>query len=78
MSKIVGKMIRKIRIEKGMTQVHLSKKLGYKSPSILSEIESGKKGVDADKVPLIAEILGVEVTALFFEEKILDSRTNSA
>ncbi|MFT9848471.1 helix-turn-helix domain-containing protein [Aneurinibacillus sp. REN35] len=78
MSKVVGKMIRKIRIEKGMTQVHLSKKLGYKSPSILSEIELGKKGVDADKVPLIAEILGVEVTALFFEEEILNSRTNSA
>lgn len=78
MSKVVGKMIRKIRIEKGMTQVHLSKKLGYKSPSILSEIESGKKGVDADKVPLIAEILGVEVAALFFEEKVLKSRTNSA
>ncbi|MED0681435.1 helix-turn-helix transcriptional regulator [Aneurinibacillus thermoaerophilus] len=78
LSKIIGKRIRKIRLEKGMTQVHLSKRLGYKSPSILSEIESGKKGFDADKVPLVAEILGVEVNALFFDEEILDSRINSA
>jgi transcriptional regulator with XRE-family HTH domain len=78
LSKVIGKRIRKIRLEKGMTQVHLSKKLGYKSPSILSEIEAGKKGLDADKVPLVAEILGVEVNALFFEEKVLESRTNSA
>lgn len=75
MNKAIGKRIRKIRKEKGMTQVHLSKKLGYKSQSALSEIESGKKGLDADKVPLVAEILGVEISSLFFEENVLETRT---
>lgn len=78
MSKSIGKRIKKLRLEKGITQIYLSKKLGYKSPSILSEIEAGKKGLDADKVPLIAEVLGVPVDVLFFEEKVLESRTNSA
>ncbi|MCP1355521.1 helix-turn-helix transcriptional regulator [Aneurinibacillus migulanus] len=78
MSKLIGKRIKKLRLEKGITQTYLSKKLGYKSPSILSEIEAGKKGLDADKVPLIAEVLGVPVNVLFFEEKVLESRIDSA
>ncbi|GED17207.1 MULTISPECIES: helix-turn-helix domain-containing protein [Aneurinibacillus] len=78
MSKLIGKRIKKLRLEKGITQIYLSKKLGYKSPSILSEIEAGKKGLDADKVPLIAEVLGVPVNVLFFEEKVLESRIDSA
>jgi transcriptional regulator with XRE-family HTH domain len=41
--------------------------LGYKSSSILSEIESGKKGLDAEKIPLLAEILGVSFDELFFD-----------
>jgi len=63
-----GSQIKKIRIEKGLTQVYVSRKLGYKSASMLSEIESGKKGLDATKIPLLAKILGVEINQMFFIE----------
>ena len=63
-----GSQIKKIRLEKGLTQVYVSRKLGYKSASMLSEIESGKKGLDATKIPLLAKILGVEINQMFFIE----------
>lgn len=61
----LGINIKEIRNSKGLTQLYVSKKLGYKSTSMLSEIESGKKGLDAEKVPLLAEILGVSINELF-------------
>lgn len=72
-----GENIRNIREEKGLTQLFVSKKLGYKSSSMLSEIESGAKGLDAHKVPKLAEILGVGVEKLFFEKVVHDSRIYS-
>ncbi|MGG0718370.1 helix-turn-helix transcriptional regulator [Robertmurraya massiliosenegalensis] len=60
-----GNNIKEIRSSKGLTQAYVSRKLGYKSTSMLSEIESGKKGLDAEKVPLLAEILGVQINELF-------------
>ncbi|MFC4323670.1 helix-turn-helix domain-containing protein [Litchfieldia salsa] len=72
--KKIGEQIKAIRNNKGLTQSFVAKQLGYKSPSMLSEIESGKKGLDANKVPLVAKILGVEIEELFFEENILDTR----
>lgn len=67
--KLIGKNIKKYRNIKGFTQSYVSKKLGYKSSSILSEIESGKKGIDADKVPSVARILDVNIECLFEDEE---------
>ncbi|TRM08774.1 helix-turn-helix transcriptional regulator [Lentibacillus cibarius] len=64
--KIIGKRIKEIRKQKGLTQQYVATKLGYRHSSMLSEIESGKKGLDANKVPLVAEILEVEINELFF------------
>ena len=60
-----GNNIKKIRESKGLTQSFVANKLGYRSPSMLSEIESGKKGLDAEKVPLLAKILGVSIEQIF-------------
>jgi transcriptional regulator with XRE-family HTH domain len=67
MKKKIGENIKEIRERKGLTQAFVSKELGYKSPSMLSEIESGKKGLDAEKIPLLANILNVPINDLFFE-----------
>lgn len=78
MKRKLGERIKEIRIQKGLTQSFVAKELGYKSPSMLSEIESGKKGIDAEKIPLLANILGVDINELFFNEKIHNLRINSA
>lgn len=72
--KTLGTNIKEIREGKGLTQAFVSKKLGYKSPSMLSEIESGKKGLDAEKIPLLANILGVPINQIFFGINIHEMR----
>lgn len=74
MKKVLGENIKIIREKKGLTQVFVSKELGYRSPSMLSEIESGKKGLDAEKIPLLAKVLNVPIEELFFAEKVLVMR----
>ncbi|AEH47106.1 helix-turn-helix domain-containing protein [Parageobacillus thermoglucosidasius] len=74
MKRQIGERIKEIRIKKGLTQSYVAKELGYKSPSMLSEIEAGKKGIDADKIPLLAKILDVDINELFFKEKIHEMR----
>lgn len=64
--KQLGENIKKIRDSKDLTQSYVSRCLGYKSPSSLSEIEAGKKGLDAEKIPLLSEILGVSINDIFF------------
>lgn len=75
--RLVGKNIKRIRNIKGFTQSYVTQRLGYKSPSILCEIESGKKGFDADKIPLLASILEVEIVELY-EDDIHNMRIQSA
>ncbi|MCY9140551.1 helix-turn-helix domain-containing protein [Peribacillus frigoritolerans] len=45
MKEDLGIRIKELRIKQGLTQVDFAKRLGYKHPSIISEIESGKKRV---------------------------------
>lgn len=70
----IGNNIKVIRETKGYTQSYVSGKLGYKSSSMLSEIESGKKGLDAEKVPLLASILDVKIEQIFFGVKVHEMR----
>lgn len=64
---VIGTRIKTIRESKGMTQKHLSEKLGYNSSSTLSMIENGHLDFSASKIPELANILGVEINALFFD-----------
>lgn len=70
----IGLKIKEIRLNKGIKQNYIAEKMGYKSPSAISQIESGTRKLTADKVPLLAEILGVEISELFFNEKVHETR----
>ncbi|GAK12207.1 helix-turn-helix domain-containing protein [Geomicrobium sp. JCM 19039] len=74
---MVGKKAREIRISKGIQQSFVSRKLGYKSPSSLNDIEMGRRQLKADQIPLLAEILGVSEYELFFNENVRDSRNKT-
>lgn len=65
----IGQRAKMIREEKGIMAKHVCKKLGYKSTSSLVGIESGKRRLDADKIPLLADALGVSIEDLFFDHK---------
>ncbi|MEC0715401.1 helix-turn-helix transcriptional regulator [Bacillus licheniformis] len=67
MKNVLGLRIKELRKEKGLTQFYLASELGYKHSSIISEIEAGKKKLSAEKLPIIARVLGVEINALFFD-----------
>lgn len=71
----VGKRIRELRMNKGMTQRSLAEKLG-KSPSILCEIEKGKYDIATNLLPIVADALDVEIKDLFFAENVRDTRNN--
>ena len=73
----VGPIARKIRIKKGIKQNYVSEKLGFKSPSSYSDIEKGRRNLSADKIPLLAKVLGVSIEELFFEEKVLEMRNKN-
>ncbi|MCY9003307.1 helix-turn-helix domain-containing protein [Peribacillus frigoritolerans] len=76
MKEDLGIRIKELRIKQGLTQVDFAKRLGYKHPSIISEIESGKKGLSANKLPLVANVLGVDINSLFFVQIVHKMRTD--
>ncbi|MGN4124854.1 helix-turn-helix transcriptional regulator [Lysinibacillus sphaericus] len=62
--------IREKRLEKGISQVFISKKLGYKTASGYANIEAGRNKLSLENAKIIAEILGVPLEELFFTEKL--------
>jgi len=73
---LLGSRIKQLRLKQGMTQETFAKKIGYRHAAIISEIESGKKKLSSDKLPIVANVLDVDINSLFFEEKVLITRTN--
>ncbi|MGQ9596389.1 MAG: helix-turn-helix domain-containing protein [Thermodesulfobacteriota bacterium] len=68
-----GKIFRKLREEKGVTQEQLAKALGYKNNSYITRIESGDFLPSKDKLKKMAKILKVSFSHLdsfLFEAKI--------
>lgn len=53
----IGERIREKRIESGLTQEELSKKLGYKSRSSVNKMESAR-ALPLKKVEMMSEVLG--------------------
>jgi transcriptional regulator with XRE-family HTH domain len=54
-----GERIRKIRIEKNMTQEELAHKAGYKSRSTIAKIEANERDASQSMIAALAEALGV-------------------
>ena len=61
--------IRRIRQAKGMTVVELAKAVGVSHVSVI-QWERGDNCPQADKLPLIADALGVSIDALYGREPI--------
>ncbi|PEP93989.1 helix-turn-helix domain-containing protein [Bacillus nitratireducens] len=60
--------IRHIRKEKKITQEELAKELGFSGSSAISYIENGQRKLNADKIPKLAEILGVTIEEIFLNK----------
>lgn len=73
MKPTVGSRIREIRKSKGISATFVANKLGV-HPSTIGKYETGERGVDADFLPKIAKVLGVDVGVFFTHE--LDETSN--
>lgn len=71
--KLFGMNLKKLRLEKGMSQDELAKKLGYKGRSAINKIETGVNDMPRDMVVRCAEVLGVSPLDLFFYEYLPDT-----
>ncbi|MDF9538126.1 helix-turn-helix transcriptional regulator [Bacillus cereus] len=61
----IGMRIRHIRKEKKITQGELARMLGFSGSSAISYIENGQRKLNADKIPKLAESLGVTIEEIF-------------
>ena len=59
-----GKQIKKQRMEKGVTQENLAKKLGYKNNSYISRVEKGDFIPSKEKIKIIAKTLRIPIRDL--------------
>lgn len=64
--------MKKRREEMGITQVHIARKLGYKTSATISLMESGVQNIYVGQALAIARILHTTVEELFFEEEVRD------
>ena len=62
----VGDRIKKLRIERGLTQEELASLLGYKHKTSISKIESDARNLTQSKIKAFAEVFGVSPSALLF------------
>lgn len=54
----IGKRIKKIRLEKGMTQIELANRLGFTNKSTISKVESGiEDNMTIDRIEKYADAL---------------------
>ena len=57
----LGNRLRFLRKNKGLSQIELSKKLGYKTSGSISNIEANRTPVDTETLCKLAEILDVDL-----------------
>lgn len=67
----IGKRIRKIRQNKGVSQTHICAKLG-RSTSWLCNIESGYRSINTQELEAVAGVLDVD-PAIFFTKELTGS-----
>ncbi|WZY36082.1 helix-turn-helix transcriptional regulator [Bacillus sp. FSL W8-1122] len=63
----MGKKIRKLRLDKNLTQEELGEKIGGYANTYISQMESGKRKISIELLEKIAEVLSVDIT-YFFDE----------
>ncbi|AVP48436.1 helix-turn-helix domain-containing protein [Bacillus cereus] len=70
-----GNRVRYLRKQKNITQEKLAKELEFSHASAISFIENGKRRLDAEKIPTLANALGVSIDDLFFTQKVVEMTT---
>lgn len=60
------------RIELGMSQSELARRVGYHGKSVISKVENGERDISQTMVVKYAEVLGVSVTYLLVGEENSD------
>ncbi|WP_342512296.1 helix-turn-helix transcriptional regulator [Sporosarcina sp. FSL K6-1522] len=68
---MIHENLKKIRLAKGVTQLHLAKKLGF-SNMAYSRMENGKTKMDAEILKVISKELDVGVE-IFFNNELTES-----
>ena len=62
----IGERIKKLRIEKGLSQIQAAKLCGWSGASRLANYESGARNVGADDAIVLAKVLGTSPSELLF------------
>ena len=66
--KVFGQNLKRLRLERGMSQDELAKALGYTNRSSINKIEVGRSSVPTEKITLLAQILNVSPLELFRDD----------
>jgi transcriptional regulator with XRE-family HTH domain len=61
--------IRELRKARKISQEEIARKIGYKSGTGYHYIETGKRGIKAETLAKIAEVLNVSVEELYSDEE---------
>lgn len=56
--------IRRLRLERGMTQADLAEAAGYNDRSMIAKIESGKVDLSRSKIETFAKVFGIPASEL--------------
>lgn len=62
--------LKQLRESRGITQTFMAKRLGFSSVSSYSLIEKGERRLDIVKAKQIADIFGIEIEELFFNDNL--------
>jgi len=68
MKETLGNKIKRLRLEKGMTQDELAKLLGYSSRSTINKIESDINTISYEKIKKLVEIFNIDASELVEDE----------
>ncbi|PIC72489.1 helix-turn-helix domain-containing protein [Sporosarcina sp. P17b] len=68
---MVHENLKKIRIAKGVTQVHLAKKLNV-TPMTYSRMENGDSKIDVERMKILSQALETDIE-VFFNNKLTES-----
>ncbi|MFH1981374.1 MAG: helix-turn-helix transcriptional regulator [Pseudomonadota bacterium] len=69
---LLGKKIKQLRNITNTTQVDLMKAVGYTSTGMVSQIESGERGMTLEKITLAAKFFGVPESFLMNTQEYSD------